>query len=63
MADVVNLNRFRKMRQKEEREKNAEANRIRFGRSKTEKLRDRQEAERRAAELDGKKVEDGTGEE
>ncbi|ALJ34861.1 DUF4169 family protein [Azospirillum brasilense] len=56
MADVVNLNRFRKMRQKEEREKTAEANRIRFGRTKAEKLRDRQDAERREADLDGKKV-------
>ncbi|CAO3446460.1 Uncharacterized coiled-coil protein CC_1530 [Azospirillum argentinense] len=61
MADVVNLNRFRKMRQKEEREKSAEANRIRFGRTKAETLRNRQEAERRKAELDGKKVEDGPG--
>ena len=58
MADVVNLNRFRKTRQKEEREKTAEENRVRFGRTKAEKLRDRQEAERRKAALDGKKVED-----
>ncbi len=58
MADVVNLNRFRKTRRKEEREKTAEENRVRFGRTKAEKLRDRQEAERRKAALDGKKVED-----
>ncbi|KAA0683453.1 DUF4169 family protein [Roseomonas genomospecies 6] len=58
MADIVNLNRFRKMRLKEEREKTAEENRIRFGRTKAEKLRDRQDAERRAADLDGKKVEE-----
>ncbi|MDQ2102360.1 DUF4169 family protein [Azospirillum isscasi] len=58
MADVVNLNRFRKMRQKEERGKTAEENRVRFGRTKAEKLRDRQEAERRDAALDGKKVEE-----
>lgn len=58
MADIVNLNRFRKMRLKEEREKTAEENRIRFGRTKAEKLRDRQDAERREADLDGKKVEE-----
>ena len=58
MADIVNLNRFRKMRRKEEREKTAEENRIRFGRTKAEKLRDRQDAERREADLDGKKVEE-----
>lgn len=58
MADVVNLNRFRKMRQKEEREKTAGENRVRFGRTKAEKLRDRQGAERRQTDLDGKKVED-----
>jgi hypothetical protein len=58
MADVVNLNRFRKMREREEREKVAEENRVRFGRTKAEKQRDRQERERRASELDGKKVDE-----
>ncbi len=58
MADVVNLNRFRKMREREDREKVAEANRVRFGRTKAEKLRDRQERERQAGELDGKKVDE-----
>lgn len=58
MADVVNLNRFRKMREREEREKVAEANRVRFGRTKAEKQRDRQERERRASDLDGKKVDE-----
>lgn len=58
MGDVVNLNRFRKMRDRTEREKVAEENRVRFGRTKAEKLRDRQERERRTSELDGKKVED-----
>ena len=58
MADVVNLNRFRKMREREDREKVAEANRVRFGRTKAEKQRDRQERERQAGELDGKKVDE-----
>ncbi|UKJ73135.1 DUF4169 family protein [Azospirillum brasilense] len=63
MADVVNLNRFRKMRQKEEREKTAEENRVRFGRTKAEKLRDCQDAQRRKADLDGKKVDGNKAEE
>ena len=46
MGDVVNLNRFRKTRDKAERNKEAEANRARFGRTKAEKERDRKEAER-----------------
>ncbi|WP_448207349.1 DUF4169 family protein [Azospirillum sp. sgz302134] len=58
MGDVVNLNRFRKMRDREEREKVAEENRVRFGRTKAEKQRDRQEAERKTRDLEGKKVED-----
>ena len=58
MGDVVNLNRFRKTRDRAERAKEAEANRIRFGRTKAEKDRDRQEAERRAQDLNGKKLDD-----
>lgn len=58
MGDVVNLNRFRKTRDRAERAKDAEANRIRFGRTKAEKERDRQEAERRTQVLDGKKLDD-----
>ncbi len=58
MGDVVNLNRFRKTRDRAERAKEAEANRIRLGRTKAEKDRDRQEAERRAQDLNGKKLDD-----
>jgi hypothetical protein len=58
MGDVVNLNRFRKTRDRAERVKDAEANRIRFGRTKAEKERDRQEAERKSQDLDGKKLDD-----
>ena len=36
-ADIVNLNKFRKAREREEAEKRAEANRVRFGRTKAEK--------------------------
>lgn len=58
MGDVVNLNRFRKTRERAERTKEAEANRVRFGRTKAEKLRDRQEVERGTQTLDGKKLDD-----
>ncbi|MCG5243739.1 DUF4169 family protein [Azospirillum doebereinerae] len=58
MGDVVNLNRFRKTRERAERAKEADANRVRFGRTKAEKLRDRQEAERGTQALDGKKLDD-----
>jgi hypothetical protein len=44
MADVVNLNRFRKRKARETAERQAEENRVRFGRSKTEKQRDAMEA-------------------
>lgn len=60
MGDVVNLNRFRKTRDHAERSKEAEANRIRFGRTKAEKQRDRQEVERGTQTLDGKKLDDPT---
>ena len=60
MGDVVNLNRFRKTRDRAERAKEAEANRIKFGRTKAEKTRDRLEGERDAQALDGKKLDDPT---
>ncbi len=60
MGDVVNLNRFRKTRERTERAKEADANRVQFGRTKAEKLRDRQEVERETQALDGKKLDDPT---
>jgi len=58
MADVVNLNRWRKAKARDEKTKQAEANRVAFGRTKTEKQADRLQEERRQAELDGHKLED-----
>ncbi len=58
MGDVVNLNRFRKTRERAERAKEAEVNRIRFGRSKAEKTSERLESERRTQILDGNKLDD-----
>ena len=37
MADVVNLNQFRKAKARTEKEKRASENRVKFGRTKAEK--------------------------
>ena len=56
MAEIVNLNRFRKARERDGKAKLAEANRARFGRSKDEKAKTRHEAERSEKSLDDKKL-------
>ena len=57
MADVVNLNRYRKRRAREEDRKTVAENRLRFGRSKSETLKARREAEKAAKDLDDKHLE------
>ncbi|MFV0244746.1 MAG: DUF4169 family protein [Qingshengfaniella sp.] len=53
MAEApINLNRARKERARDARRKQAEANAVRFGRSKAEKARDTAEATRQADHLD-----------
>lgn len=56
MAEIVNLNRFRKARQKAEESQDAAENRVRFGRNKAEKARDRQEAEKSRQDHAGKEL-------
>ena len=56
MGEVVNLNRFRKARAKAEQEKLAEENRIRHGRSKSEKIEAGKDVDRTDRDLDGKKL-------
>ncbi len=58
MGDVINLNRFRKARDKIVRTQEADANRRKFGRTVAEKATDEAEAARRAALLDGAKRDD-----
>lgn len=58
MGDIVNLNRYRKAQARAEREKQAEENRIRFGRPKAETQARRKEEDRSSRDLDGKKRED-----
>ena len=57
MSEVINLNRARKARDKVAAVRQAETNRVLFGRTKTEKRHDVAEAARIAKELDGKKTE------
>lgn len=54
---VVNLNRARKSRARDAARKTADANALKFGRSKGEKARDRAEAEKSDRNLDGHKRE------
>ena len=52
MSDIVNLNRIRKKKATTSKEKDAERNRAKFGRTKAEKARERMERERAAKVLD-----------
>lgn len=58
MGEIVNLNRWRKAKAKKEKARQADINRVAFGRTKAEKELVRQQAEKDAKELDGKKVEE-----
>jgi hypothetical protein len=58
MGDVINLNRFRKQRERTQREAQAAVNRTRFGRTKDEKKRDVDDTKRQDRDLDGKKLDD-----
>jgi len=57
MASVVNLNRFRKAKNRAEAERRAAENRAAFGRSKAERQKAEDERQRRERDLDGKRVE------
>ncbi|MBC9177790.1 DUF4169 family protein [Pseudoroseomonas ludipueritiae] len=59
MAEIVNLNRHRKAQARQKAERQAEANRVKFGRDKATRLRDEQEEARRRALLDGAVLEPG----
>lgn len=56
MGDVVNLNQYRKQRSRASSQKRASENRVRFGRSKDDKARQSQDAERSGRELEGKQL-------
>ena len=56
-SNVVKLSKFRKKKQREEKAKQAEINRIRHGRTQAEKDRELAERERTARLLEGKRLE------
>ena len=58
MAELINLRLARKARQHAEKERQAAANRAKFGRTKSARDTDRTEAERAARQLDGAKLEE-----
>ncbi len=58
MGDVINLNRFRKARDKAAKAQDADANRRKFGRTRAEKAVEDSKEARRTALLDGAKREE-----
>jgi Domain of unknown function (DUF4169) len=56
MRDVVNLKRFKKRTKREHSAKQAEANRTRFGRTKSERVLDERRTERASELLDQHRI-------
>jgi hypothetical protein len=56
MGDVVNLKRFKKRTERHQSEQQAEANRTRFGRTKSERILDERRADRASKLLDQHRI-------
>ena len=56
MGDVVDLKRFKKRTERHQSEQQAEANRTRFGRTKSERILDEQRADRANKLLDQHRI-------
>jgi hypothetical protein len=56
MGDIVNLKRFRKRAEREQSAKQAEANRTRFGRTKSQRVLEERRAERAGELLDQHRI-------
>ena len=56
MGDVVNLKRFKKRAAREQSAKQADANRVRFGRTKSERVVDERRAKRTDDLLDQHRI-------
>ena len=56
MGDVVNLKRFKKRAARHRSEQQAEANRTRFGRTKSERIVDQRRADRASDVLDQHRI-------
>ena len=59
MGEVVNLNRVRKRTARAQADKEAEANRVKFGRTKTERTLEDAQARRQEALLDQHRLDHG----
>jgi Domain of unknown function (DUF4169) len=59
MGEVVNLKRFKKRNEREQSAKQAETNRARFGRTKSERTLDEQRADKADRLLDQHRIDDG----
>lgn len=55
MGEIINLNQVRKAREKAKKQADAAENRVRFGRTKNDRRRTADEAQKQARDLDGKK--------
>ena len=53
MSKIVNLNKVRKSRARADRKARADENAIKFGRTKSEKAKDRVEVDKATRDLDG----------
>ncbi|MEL6859706.1 MAG: DUF4169 family protein [Pseudomonadota bacterium] len=58
MAEPINLNKFRKQKARADKDQQAQENRIKFGRTKAEKSRDKAEADKANTTIDGARRED-----
>jgi hypothetical protein len=59
MGGLVNLKRFRKRNEREQSAREAEANRVRFGRTKAEREADERRAQRASELLDQHRIDGG----
>lgn len=58
MAEIVNLNRFRKDKARQDRRTEADANAAKHGRTRAQKTREAADAARARIQLDGKRRDD-----
>ena len=61
MSEIVNLNRARKLRDRDAAARQAAENRVVHGQTRAQRLALEQAAQRRAALLDGARLEEGAG--
>ena len=57
MAEIINLNRFRKNKRRAEKRQEADENAVKFGRSKAEKELDQARQSKADRDLDGHELE------